>query len=116
MLELADPLGVVTSFEDWRGRTVQVPPDAIEEVLTAMGADASGAPGTSTVLPRCVVVRESETRLLRANVPPGRTVEATVDLEDGGSRTVKVGQSPAEAGDMELVLPDDLPLGYYTGR
>ena len=115
LLELAKTLGVATSFEDWRKRTVEVPRDAIREVLTAMGADpADGRPAAAAVLPPCVVVREGESRVLVVGAPSGRVAGPTIRLEDGGSRTVQIRQSAATTGHVAFALPDDLPLGYHT--
>jgi 4-alpha-glucanotransferase len=117
LLELAGNLGVSTSFVDWRGTTVEVPRDAIGEVLTAMGVDTSDR-SAATVLPRCVVLREGEARVLAPNGSAGEIGETTIRLEDGGSRMLETIQQPdaaaAEAGNAGLRLPDDLPLGYHT--
>jgi 4-alpha-glucanotransferase len=101
LYELAATAGVSTSFDDWQGRTVEVPRDAIAEVLAAMGVAADGA-DTSTPLPRCVVLREGEERVLMASAAT-EVSEITLQLEDGGSRTLAA-----------LRLPNDLPLGYHT--
>ncbi|MFC0680918.1 4-alpha-glucanotransferase [Lysobacter korlensis] len=115
LLEIAGSLGVSTSFDDWQGRTVEVPRDAIEDVLAAMGVDPTGLGSGSAVLPHCVVVREGEARVLVARVSPGEQAEVSIELEGGGSRALGAGeQRNAETREVRLALPDDLPLGYHA--
>lgn len=118
VFQLAESLGVATSFEDWRGTTVDVPRGAIEEVLAAMGVDGGGGRGASALLPHCVVVREGETRQLAARVPHGELTDVTIRLEDGAVRAVQTGPSGRKAGagteNTTIALPRDLPLGYHS--
>jgi 4-alpha-glucanotransferase len=115
LLELARIAGVSTSFDDWQGRTVEVPRDAIQEVLAAMGVDASDAAGASTELPPCVVIREGDARALVVHANSGQPVDVTIRLEDGGSRTIPTSEdSAADSDAVRVALPDDLPLGYHT--
>jgi 4-alpha-glucanotransferase len=111
LFELAKTVGVSTSFEDWQGHTVEVSREAIEEVVAAMGIDASDPAGASAVIPPCVVVREGEARVLVPHATPGDTAQLSIRLEDGTIRPIEAIQQADEAG---ISLPGDLPLGYHT--
>ena len=117
LFDLAETLGVATSYNDWQGNPVEVPRDAIAEVLAAMGVSGSGAGIEPSGLPRCVVLREGETRVIPTPASAGGVGEVTIRLEDGGSRsletTQQVGAADAVEAEPGIRLPGDLPLGYH---
>ncbi|BDZ46826.1 hypothetical protein [Naasia aerilata] len=39
LLELTKKYRISTSFDDWQGRTVEVPEETVRAILTAMGAE-----------------------------------------------------------------------------
>jgi 4-alpha-glucanotransferase len=105
LAELAEAMGVATSYEDHEGRRVDVDPGVVVAVLAEFGVDA-GRPAAVRhalgelrdrrargLLPSTVVLRQGRTRPL-----PGPGV---VRLEDGGDRQV------------DGALPGDLPLGWH---
>ncbi|HYO39344.1 MAG TPA: 4-alpha-glucanotransferase [Nocardioidaceae bacterium] len=132
LVELAHSYGVATDYTDWRGQRVDVPAEAVQDVLTAMGVDSSDPQGALAkrqeepwrrVLPACVVVRQGEQRSVPVHVRPGDRPEVHLDLEGGGQRRLPLGRPAGrrEVGgeplDQLLVdLPTGLPLGYHTLR
>ncbi|GDY28673.1 4-alpha-glucanotransferase [Gandjariella thermophila] len=105
LAELAEAMGVATSYENHEGRRVRVDPAVVVAVLAELGVDAGGPAAVRDALaalrdrrrrgrlPPAVVVRQGEARWL-----PGRGV---VRLESGCSRPV------------DGRLPRDLPLGWH---
>ncbi|HEV2757538.1 MAG TPA: 4-alpha-glucanotransferase [Actinomycetota bacterium] len=80
--------GVDTGYVDAREEWKDAPPETIEAILDAMGADAPAPP-------------ESPVVVARAGKPVDLGDAAEVRFEDGGT-------APAEDG-----LPPDAPLGYH---
>jgi 4-alpha-glucanotransferase len=114
--ELAAAYGVQTSYTDWRRRPVDVPPDTIRAVLTALGTDVSSPAAVSAELER--LEHERKTRLL----PPSLVAYAGEDLRalagadlwvelSGGG---EVALTPAEGLAGSFRLPADTPLGDHT--
>jgi 4-alpha-glucanotransferase len=112
--ELAAAYGVETSYVDWRGRPVDVSPDTIKAVLTALGADVS-TPGTvRDGLER--IGRERRSRLVPPTpiLHPGAEIAAAPDadlrivLADG--RRLHV---PHE-GPTAYRVPPETPTGTHT--
>ncbi|MGZ4436805.1 MAG: 4-alpha-glucanotransferase [Nocardioidaceae bacterium] len=130
---LADAYDVVTSYHDWRGRTVEVPPHTITAVLRAMGVDATDPAAAlmrrreqpwRRVLPACVVATQGTERRVAVHVDHGAPVEVDLSLEDGGTLApaqADLWVEPREVdgrlvGEATFVLPADLPLGYHRLR
>lgn len=113
--ELADALGVATSYRGADGRPVEVPPPTVRAVLAALGADADDeataarslrahlAARHQRLLPAYHVVRDGDPSA--RTVPAGSLDAADLVLEDGTRRALEV--------DGGLRLPDDLPWGYH---
>lgn len=51
LAERAAAAGVATSYDDWAGRRVEVPPDVVEKVLAHVGDPAPDVPHTGVSLP-----------------------------------------------------------------
>ena len=131
--ELASAYGVSTSFENWQDEVVEVPDDAIGEVLAAMGVDASDPVAAlrdrdlapwRRMLPPSLVIREGDDASLVVHVPSGADVEVVLHLESGAEREVPASGARRESrevdgGTVEAVsvpMPPDLPLGYHVAR
>jgi 4-alpha-glucanotransferase len=131
LTELAHSYGIATHYTDWRGRPVDVPADAVGDVLAAMDvdvtdperalADREAAPWRRT-LPPCVVVAQGEHRTVPVHVPHGDPVAVSLALEAGGGRELEQTDrwvDPREVdgmlvGEATFEVPSDLPLGYHT--
>ena len=115
MHDLADELGVATTYDDYLRRPVVVSDDAVRSALQAMGVQADTdeaardalaglrAQQRSRRLPASLVVRAGELVRLPA---PADGVPVRLTTEDGDEHTLSV------SGDR-LALPLDLPLGYH---
>ena len=131
--ELAHAYGVSTSFENWRDEVVEVPDDAIVEVLAAMGVDARDPAAAlekreldtwRRMLPPSLVVREGDDAALVVHVPQRADVEVVVHLESGADQALDARGAGRESGEVDgevidavsIPLPADLPLGYHTVR
>ena len=131
LTELAHSYGIATHYTDWRGRPVDVPADAVSDVLAAMDVDVSDperaladrwAAPWRRMLPPCVVVAQGEHRTVPVHVPHGDPAAVSLALEAGGER--ELGQTghwvdPREVdgalvGEATFEVPTDLPLGYHT--
>jgi 4-alpha-glucanotransferase len=129
---LAFSYGVSTSFTDWRDQVVDVPDDAIVEVLRAMGVDASD-PGAALerrdldawrrLLPPSLVLREGESAHVVAHVPSGELLDVELTLESGVLEALAPGTQVstrtvdgASVDEVSVALPDGLPLGYHVLR
>ncbi|WP_165068132.1 4-alpha-glucanotransferase [Marisediminicola senii] len=129
--DLAHAYGVSTSFENWKDDVVEVPDDAIVEVLAAMGVDASDPAaaiaakteaGWRRMLPPSHVVTRGDTASLTVHVPHGSTVTVDLHLESGSTRMLADPGTPREhrtvdgdvVDEVLIPLPADLPLGYHT--
>ena len=131
LTELAHSYGIATHYTDWRGRPVDVPADAVSDVLAAMDVDVSDperaladrwAAPWRRMLPPCVVVAQGEHRTVPVHVPHGDPAAVSLALEAGGER--ELGQTghwvdPREVdgalvGEATFEVPSDLPLGYHT--
>ena len=107
---LAAHYRVATGYDDWAARSVTVPDDVVEAILTALGVDVSDPAATlaqaladRSVVAPTVVADEGEP----TSVPLlWQAAAARVELEDGSVRDLAV------AGD-EVLLPADLPLGFH---
>ncbi|MFP7761234.1 4-alpha-glucanotransferase [Marisediminicola sp. LYQ85] len=136
--ELAAAHGVSTSFTDWRDTVVDVPDEAIREVLAAMGVDAADPAAALAehamapwrrLLPPSLVVREGDDIRLLAHVGERDELELTLTLESGIEQSLGGHDGTAQLVDTEtrdvdgvtvsaipVPLPTDLPLGYHTVR
>jgi 4-alpha-glucanotransferase len=132
--ELAAAYGVAREYWDWRGAHVVVSEQTLTAVLAALGVDASTEQSRRAalaqyrdrtwraVLPRYVVAREREPRVLDVHVEHGAEVEVRLVLEDGTVRA-QLGQldnwaPPREiggrlVGEASFTVPDDIPPGYH---
>ena len=125
--ELAAAHGVATSYDDWSGRRVQVPPAAVVAALASLDvdagtpeavahalADADEAPWRSPLPPSLVVRRGPATVVVHVSV--GTTPRLSVVLEDGTALSVDpAGEQLDRRGDLvrlRLALPE-LPLGWH---
>lgn len=132
LIRLAKACGVSTSYIDQLGAYVEIRDEVLVAVLASLGVDASNPASISKSL------LETECRQREQLVPPtvlaitGRAnnvplrcsadalVALTLALEDGtayagGLRANLRVHKDADFGEqLELTLPDDLPIGYHT--
>ncbi|WP_345713617.1 4-alpha-glucanotransferase, partial [Kineococcus glutinatus] len=132
--DLAEALGVATSFTDWQGRTADVPAATVVAVLAALGVDAATPAAAADaladvrqrpwrrMLPPVVVVREGRTADVPVHVVHGEPVDVRVALEDEGGearlRQIDRWVDPRHVdgvltGRATFEVPDDLPLGWH---
>ncbi len=99
LVELARAYGVDTSYEDWRGKRVEVDRDVIRAVLGVLGVDAGTGKAVKAALraPR----RSPSTVVVRAGGRTPKVPDGYLRAEDGGVREVS-GR-----------LPGDLKPGWY---
>ncbi|BEP15094.1 4-alpha-glucanotransferase [Acidothermaceae bacterium B102] len=107
---LADHYRVATSYDDWAARPVTVADEVVAAVLTALGVDVSD-PDAALATARAAVPLLPPTVVADVGVSSsvaltGEAISATVELEDASVRVLAV------AG-RELLLPDDLPIGWH---
>ncbi|GAB7191442.1 4-alpha-glucanotransferase [Kineococcus sp. NUM-3379] len=133
--ELADALGVATSFTDWQGHTADVPAATVVAVLAALGVDASTPAAAADaladvrlrtwrrMLPPVVVVREGRAVDVPVHVVHGAPVDVWVALEDDAGRAplrqLDRWVDPRHVdgvltGRATFEVPDDLPLGWHS--
>src|SRR4051812_46931220 len=136
LVELAKAYGVLTEYHDWQGRHTRVSRRTILAVLRALEVDASTdeaveralveldeRPGRR-ILPDGVVLPGGQRAPVPAPAPDGATLQAWVDLEEGGRRVLEREQEDAEPREIDGVLvrkvtftlPADLPLGWHRLR
>ena len=129
---LAAAVGVATSYADWAGRDIPVPPAAVRGALAALGHDVDDPAAAlaavqdlewGRLLPPVVVVRQGDSGEVAAHLPEGQPLWAWVefeasgptieisDHEDPGGRRTVAGQVRAE---RTLTLPPHMPLGYHV--
>ena len=132
LIRLAKACGVSTSYIDQLGAYVEIRDEVLVAVLASLGVDASNPAAISKSL------LETECRQREQLVPPtvlaitGRAnnvplrcsadalVALTLALEDGTAyagdlRANLCTHKDADFGEqLELTLPDDLPIGYHT--
>ena len=132
LIRLAKACGVSTSYIDQLGAYVEIRDEVLVAVLASLGVDASNPAAISKSL------LETECRQREQLVPPtvlaitGRAnnvplrcsadalVALTLALEDGTAyagdlRGNLCMHKDADFGEqLELTLPDDLPIGYHT--
>ena len=132
LIRLAKACGVSTSYIDQLGAYVEIRDEVLVAVLASLGVDASNPAAISKSL------LETECRQREQLVPPtvlaitGRAnivplrcsadslVALTLALEDGTAyagdlRGNLCTHKDADFGEqLELTLPDDLPIGYHT--
>ena len=132
LIRLAKACGVSTSYIDQLGAYVEIRDEVLVAVLASLGVDASNPAAISKSL------LETECRQREQLVPPtvlaitGRAnvvplrcsadalVALTLALEDGTAyagdlRANLRAHKDADFGEqLELTLPDDLPIGYHT--
>ena len=131
--DLADAKGVSSEYWDWKGNHTVIPPDALREVLTALGEDVSTEPATTAsltrlreepwrrTLPPTVVARTAFPYRLHVHVADGASLTVHVDLEDGGRVDLEQLEHlvpPVEVdgvlvGEAAFEIPAGLPLGYH---
>ena len=127
--QLARAHGVVTTYEDWAGKPVEVSESAVASALAALDVDASTPAAVTAalsdveaapwarLLPPSVVVRGAGEVAL--HVEEGVEVALEVLLEDGTTQELAVpGVVAARRGPQvrRLVPLTDLPLGWHELR
>ena len=132
LIRLAKACGVSTSYIDHLGAYVEIRDEVLVAVLASLGVDASNPAAISKSL------LETECRQREQLVPPtvlaitGRAnnvplrcsadalVALTLALEDGTAyagdlrANLRVHKDADFGEQLELTLPDDLPIGYHT--
>lgn len=132
LIRLAKACGVSTSYIDQLGAYVEIRDEVLVSVLASLGVDASNPAAISKSL------LETECRQREQLVPPtvlaitGRVnnvplrcsadalVALTLALEDGTAyagdlrANLRVHKNADFGEQLELTLPDDLPIGYHT--
>ena len=132
LIHLAKACGVSTSYIDQLGAYVEIRDEVLVAVLASLGVDASNPAAVSKSL------LETECRQREQLVPPtvlaitGRAnnvplrcsadalVALTLALEDGTAyagdlrANLRVHKDADFGEQLELTLPDDLPIGYHT--
>ena len=132
LIRLAKACGVSTSYIDQLGAYVEIRDEVLVAVLASLGVDASNPAAISKSL------LETECRQREQLVPPtvlaitGRAnnvplrcsadalVALTLALEDGTTyagdlrANLRVHKDADFGEQLELTLPDDLPIGYHT--
>ncbi len=132
LIRLAKACGVSTSYIDQLGAYVEIRDEVLVAVLASLGVDASNPAAVSKSL------LETECRQREQLVPPtvlaitGRAnnvplrcsadalVALTLALEDGTAyagdlrANLRVYKDADFGEQLELTLPDDLPIGYHT--
>lgn len=132
LIRLAKACGVSTSYIDQLGAYVEIRDEVLVAVLASLGVDASNPAAVSKSL------LETECRQHEQLVPPtvlaitGRAnnvpllcsadalVALTLALEDGTAyagdlrANLRVHKDADFGEQLELTLPDDLPIGYHT--
>ena len=132
LIRLAKACGVSTSYIDQLGAYVEIRDEVLVAVLASLGVDASNPAAVSKSL------LETECRQREQLVPPtvlaitGRAnnvplrcsadalVALTLALEDGTAyagdlrANLRVHKDADFGEQLELPLPDDLPIGYHT--
>lgn len=132
LIRLAKACGVSTSYIDQLGAYVEIRDEVLVSVLASLGVDASNPAAISKSL------LETECRQREQLVPPtvlaitGRAnnvplrcsadalVALTLALEDGTAyagdlrANLRVHKDADFGEQLELTLPDDLPIGYHT--
>ncbi|WP_407452386.1 4-alpha-glucanotransferase [Bifidobacterium pullorum] len=132
LIRLAKACGVSTSYIDQLGAYVEIRDEVLVAVLASLGVDASNPAVISKSL------LETECRQREQLVPPtvlaitGRAnnvplrcsadalVALTLALEDGTAyagdlrANLRVHKDADFGEQLELTLPDDLPIGYHT--
>lgn len=132
LIRLAKACGVSTSYIDQLGAYVEIRDEVLVAVLASLGVDASNPAAISKSL------LETECRQREQLVPPtllaitGRVnnvplrcsadalVALTLALEDGTAyagdlrANLRVHKNADFGEQLELTLPDDLPIGYHT--
>ncbi|PPK94203.1 4-alpha-glucanotransferase [Kineococcus xinjiangensis] len=133
--DLAEALGVATSFTDWQGQASDVSAATVVAVLAALGVDASTPDAAADalaevrqrpwrrMLPPVVVVREGRTVDVPVHVVHGAPVDVRVELEGGAGeaplRQLDRWVDPRHVdgvltGRATFEVPDDLPLGWHA--
>ena len=132
LIRLAKACGVSTSYIDQLGAYVEIRDEVLVAVLASLGVDASNPAAVSKSL------LETECRQREQLVPPtvlaitGRAnnvplrcsadalVALTLALEDGTAyagdlrANLRVHKDADFGEQLDLTLPDDLPIGYHT--
>ena len=132
LIRLAKACGVSTSYIDQLGAYVEIRDEVLVAVLASLGVDASNPAAISKSL------LETECRQREQLVPPtvlaitgrannvplrcsaGALVALTLALEDGTAyagdlrANLRVHKDADFGEQLELTLPDDLPIGYHT--
>ncbi|WP_278801171.1 4-alpha-glucanotransferase [Bifidobacterium pullorum] len=132
LIRLAKACGVSTSYIDQLGAYVEIRDEVLVSVLASLGVDASNPAAISKSLLETECRRREQlvppTVLAitgRANVVPLRCsadalVALTLALEDGTAyagdlrANLRVHKDADFGEQLELTLPDDLPIGYHT--
>ena len=132
LIRLAKACGVSTSYIDQLGAYVEIRDEVLVAVLASLGVDASNPAAISKSLletecrqreqlvPPTVLAITGRANIVRLRCSVDSLVALTLALEDGTAYAGDLGASlrvhkDADFGEqLELTLPDDLPIGYHT--
>ncbi|MEO3937987.1 4-alpha-glucanotransferase [Dermatophilaceae bacterium Soc4.6] len=133
LARLARAHGIATDYSDWQGQHAPVADDSIRAVLAALEVPATTAEEVEAslvevelrtwrrMLPPTVVCRTGWTPWVPVHVPHGTGVELVVELEQGGTHSVRQVDHLVEprevdgvlVGEATFELPGDLPTGWH---
>ncbi|MDO5502636.1 MAG: 4-alpha-glucanotransferase [Actinomycetia bacterium] len=134
LVDLAHAYGVATEYHGWKGEQVAISQETLCAVLSALGADVSGADAIEAsliavrerpwrqVLPPTIVCREDDGPWVPVHVPHGTGLECTIELESGEIWNASLADrwvDPCEIdgkliGEATVVVPSNVPLGWHT--
>ncbi|WP_328594582.1 4-alpha-glucanotransferase [Actinomadura macrotermitis] len=104
--DLARAYRVATHYEDWQGKDVEVAPDTLRAVLTALGVDVSSR----------AAIRDETARLAEAG---RRLLPPVVVCRQGADDSCLPGDATLDLADDRVLevsgkaLPPDVPIGWH---
>lgn len=134
LARLAHAYGVATDYWDQGGHHVDVGADTVEAVLRALGVDPSTPESVADALadlhlrpwrrtlPPVYVATAGTAGWIWVHLPHGGAAEVSVDLEEGGERSLEQVDHLVEpqwidgrlVGEATFEIPADLALGWHT--
>lgn len=113
LANLADAMGVATSYEDYLKRPVAVGAEAVRLALSAMGLDVSTPDAVAAALRGVIETRRQRALPASIVVRAGEQRHITVSAPDVRLTTESGDEQGLTAGGGEVELPPSLPLGYH---